>query len=49
VQIEPQVWPASEMPTLADVDFTSAEAPATTGIEGVDVAELAAFLALIRR
>ena len=49
VQVEPLVWPTWRTPTLADVDFISPRSPVSAGIEGVDDAEVAAFLALIRR
>lgn len=47
VRIEPTPWPAWAAPSLTDVDLSSA-APPTTGIDGVDDDEVAAFLALIR-
>ena len=47
VRVEPARWPAWSAPSLADLDLT-VPVPATTGIEGVDDDEVAAFLALIR-
>ena len=47
VRIEPAGWRGWAAPSLADVDFDFS-APPTTGVEGVDDDEVAAFLALIR-
>jgi hypothetical protein len=45
--VVPDEWPDWTPPSLADIDFTFS-APPTTGIEGVDDNEVAAFLRMIR-